>query len=106
MSEPLPKPDLPMHPVLWLIDTVLSIYVWILIAAVIVSWLVAFNIINRHNDIVRQVTYALYRLTEPVLGPIRRLLPDLGGLDVSPVIAIIIIYFVRYLLLYYGSRLL
>jgi YggT family protein len=106
MSEPLPKPDLSMHPVLWLVDTVLNIYVWILIAAVIVSWLVAFNIINRHNDIVRQVTYALYRLTEPVLGPIRRLLPDLGGLDISPVIAIIIIYFVRYLLLYYGSRLL
>jgi YggT family protein len=95
-----------MHPVLWLIDTILNIYVWILIAAVIVSWLVAFNIINRHNDVVRQVTYALFRLTEPVLAPIRRFLPDLGGLDISPVIAIIVIYFIRYLVNYYGSRIL
>jgi YggT family protein len=95
-----------MHPVLWLILTILDIYVWILIAAVIVSWLVAFNIINRQNDIVRQVTYALYRLTEPVLGPIRRWIPDLGGLDISPVIAIIAIYFIRYLVVYYGTSLL
>ena len=98
------QPDLPMHPILWLILTILDIYVWILIAAVIVSWLVAFNIINRSNEIVRQVTYALFRLTEPVLAPIRRFLPDLGGLDISPVIAIIVIYFIRYLLFYYGSR--
>jgi len=94
-----------MHPILWLILTILDIYVWILIAAVILSWLVAFNIINRQNDIVRQVTYALYRLTEPVLGPIRRFLPDLGGLDISPVIAIIVIYFIRYVVVYYGSQL-
>jgi YggT family protein len=95
-----------MHPVIWLILTILDIYVWILIAAVVLSWLLAFNIINRHNDIVRQATYALSRLTEPVLGPIRRFLPDLGGLDVSPVIAIIIIYFIRYLVVYYGARML
>ena len=95
-----------MHPVLWLIDAILSIYIWILVATVIISWLLAFNIINRQNDIVRQVNYALYRLTEPVLGPIRRLMPDLGGLDISPVIAILIIYFIRYLVLYYGPSLL
>ena len=94
-----------MHPVIWLIVTVLDIYVWVLIAAVVASWLVAFNIINRQNDVVRQVTYALYRLTEPVLGPIRRFLPDLGGLDISPVIAIIVIYFIRYVVVYYGSQL-
>ena len=52
------------------------------------SWLVAFNIFNRQNDIVRQISYALYRLTEPVLGPIRRVMPDLGGLDISPIVAI------------------
>ena len=95
-----------MHPVLWLIVTILDIYVWVLIATVIMSWLIAFNIINRGNDIVRQVNYALFRLTEPVLGPIRRLMPDLGGLDISPVIAIIVIYFIRYLVVYYGVRLL
>jgi len=93
-----------MHPILWLILTILDIYVWILIAAVILSWLVAFNIINRNNDFVRQVSYALLRLTEPVLGPIRRFLPDLGGLDISPVIAIIVIYFIRYLIVYYAVR--
>ena len=94
-----------MHPVIWLILTILDIYVWILIAAVILSWLVAFNIINRQNDIVRQVTYALYRLTEPVLAPIRRYLPDLGGLDISPIVAIIVIYFIRYVVIYYGTQL-
>ena len=69
---------------------VLDIYFWILIATVVVSWLVAFNIINGHNNFVRQIRYALFRLTEPVLGPIRRFLPDLGGLDMSPLIAIIV----------------
>ncbi len=94
-----------MHPVLWLIVTVLDIYFWILIAAVVMSWLIGFNIINGHSDIVRQIRYALYRLTEPVLGPIRRFLPDLGGLDLSPLVALIALQFVRYLVIYYGIRL-
>jgi YggT family protein len=73
---------------------------------VVMSWLTAFNIINRHNNFVSQVSYALYRLTEPVLGPIRRILPDLGGLDFSPVVALILLQFIRYLVIYYGVRLL
>ena len=106
MSGPLHPLRTPrMHPVIWLIVTVLDIYVWVLIAAVVASWLVAFNIINRQNDVVRQVTYALYRLTEPVLAPIRRYLPDLGGLDISPIVAIIVIYFIRYVVIYYGTQL-
>jgi YggT family protein len=95
-----------MHPILWLILTILDIYFWILIAMVVMSWLVAFNIINNHNNFVRQVNYALFRLTEPVLAPIRRFLPDLGGLDISPIIAIIALQFIRYLVVYYGVRLL
>jgi YggT family protein len=95
-----------MHPVLWLIVTVIDIYFWILIAMVVMSWLTAFNIINRNNNFVSQVSYALYRLTEPVLGPIRRILPDLGGLDFSPVVALILLQFIRYLVIYYGVRLL
>jgi YggT family protein len=95
-----------MHPVLWLIVTVIDIYFWILIAMVVMSWLTAFNIINRNNNFVSQVSYALYRLTEPVLGPIRRFLPDLGGLDFSPVVALILLQFIRYLVIYYGVRLL
>lgn len=89
-----------MHPVLWLILRVIDVYFWIIIATVVMSWLIGFNIINGHSDIVRQIRYALYRLTEPVLAPIRRLLPDLGGIDISPVIAAfalqIIAYFVQY----------
>ncbi len=94
-----------MHPILWLIVTIIDIYVYVLIAAVVISWLIAFNIVNRQNNVVRQINYALYRLTEPVLGPIRRLLPDLGGLDISPIIVIIILYFIRYLVVYYGVML-
>jgi YggT family protein len=90
---------------LWLILTILDIYFWILIAMVVMSWLVGFNIINNQNNIVRQVSYALYRLTEPVLAPIRRFLPDLGGLDISPIIAIIALQFIRYLVVYYGVQL-
>lgn len=94
-----------MNPIIWLIVTVLQIYFWILVATVIASWLIGFNIINRHNDVVRQILYALARLTEPVLAPIRRLLPDLGGLDVSPIVAAIIIQFIQYAVVYYGARL-
>src|SRR5947208_16829035 len=101
----LPRRTSYMHVVTLLILASLDIFVWLLIAAVILSWLVACTIKSRQNDIVRQETYALYRLTEPVLGPIRRLLPDLGGLDISPVIAIIVIYFIRYVVVYYGSQL-
>jgi YggT family protein len=93
------------NPLIWLILTLLDIYFWILIATVIVSWLVAFNVVNGHNPYVRQIRYALMRLTEPVLGPIRRFLPDLGGIDISPIIAIIGIQFIRYVVIYYGARL-
>lgn len=95
-----------MVSILQLIDLLLSIYMWIVIAVVILSWLTAFNIINRHNDIVRQISYALHRLTEPVMGPIRRVLPDLGGLDISPIIVLVAIWFIRSLLWEYGPRLL
>jgi YggT family protein len=95
-----------MLSILNLIDLVLSIYMWIVIAVVIMSWLVAFNIINRQNDIVRQVSNVLYRLTEPVLGPIRRVLPNMGGLDLSPIVVFIAIWFIRSLLWEYGPRIL
>lgn len=93
------------NPIIWLILTVLDIYFWILVATVVLSWLIGFNVINGHNQYVRQIRYALMRLTEPVLGPIRRLLPDLGGIDVSPIVAAIAIQFIQYVVIYYGSRL-
>ena len=93
-----------MNPFIWLLITVLDIYFWIIIATVIISWLVAFNVINGANPYVRQVVFALRRLTEPLLGPIRRFLPDLGGIDISPIVLLIALSFVRYLIVYYASR--
>jgi YggT family protein len=80
---------MPVNPILWLVHTVINIYFWIILAMVIMSWLVAFGIVNRSNPYVRQIGYALDRLTEPLLRPIRRFLPDLGGIDVSPIILLL-----------------
>jgi len=81
-----------------LIDTVIDIYTWIVIAGAIMSWLVAFGVVNISNKFIRMVVDVLYRLTEPVLRPIRRILPNLGGVDVSPVILLLGLFFVRSLL--------
>ena len=80
---------MPMNPILWLVHTVINIYFWIILAMVVMSWLVAFGIVNRSNPYVRQIGYALDRLTDPLLRPIRRVMPDLGGLDISPIILLI-----------------
>jgi YggT family protein len=84
-----------MNPFLWLISTVIQLYIWILIATAVLSWLVAFNVVHPQNNVVRTIGEALYRLTEPVLRPIRQVLPSLGGLDISPVIAIIGLLFLQ-----------
>ena len=94
-----------MHPVIWLIYNVLNLYFYVILASVIISWLIAFNIINGANPYVRQFVYAIGRLTEPLLRPIRNALPDLGGIDISPIILLIGLQFVQYLVLYYGQRL-
>jgi YggT family protein len=83
-----------MNPFLWLIHTLITLYIWILIANAVLSWLIAFNVVNVHNNVVRAIGEALYRLTEPALRPIRSVLPSLGGLDISPVILIILLMFV------------
>jgi YggT family protein len=87
-----------MNPFLWLISTVIQIYIWILIANAVLSWLIAFNVVHPSNNVVRAIGEALYRLTEPVLRPIRQFLPSLGGLDISPVVAIIGLLFLQRLL--------
>jgi YggT family protein len=84
-----------MRSVLWLIDTAITIYVWLLIASAILSWLVAFNVVNTRNPIVAQIGDFLFRVTEPALRPIRRFLPNLGGIDVSPIILILLLWFLR-----------
>lgn len=80
-----------MAPIIGLIDLAVNIYVGLIIASAIMSWLVAFNVINPHSRLVRQAGELLYRVTEPALQPIRRIMPDLGGLDLSPIVLILII---------------
>jgi YggT family protein len=87
-----------MNPFHWLIDTVLELYIWVVIASVILSWLVAFNVINTRNSFVHQIGNFLHRATEPVLQPIRNFLPSLGGIDLSPLVLILLLVFVRRLL--------
>mgnify|MGYP006104247809 CR=1 FL=1 len=84
-----------MTAVLNLIDNVVSLYIWVLFFAVIASWLVNFNVINTSNRVVFMLVDVLYKLTEPALRPIRRLLPNMGGLDLSPVILILLLWFIR-----------
>jgi YggT family protein len=86
-----------MNPFLWLIDTIIDIYIWILIASAVLSWLIAFNVVNTRNPIVNNIGEFLYRVTEPLLRPIRNMLPNLGGIDVSPVILIILLLFLKQL---------
>ena len=87
-----------MRSLLWLIDTVITLYVWLLIASAVLSWLIAFNVVNTRNQFVAAVAEFLYRITEPALAPIRRFMPNLGGLDISPIILILLLYFLRNLI--------
>ncbi len=94
-----------MNPFLWLISTIIDIYIWILIASAVLSWLVAFNVVNPRNPIVHAIGEFLYRITEPALRPIRNMLPNLGGIDISPVILIIGLLFLRQLIFWIYIRL-
>ncbi len=90
-----------MRAVLDIILMVLQIYIWLLIAAAVLSWLVAFNVVNTRNQVVAMIGDFLYRVTEPLLRPIRQMLPSLGGIDVSPVILILIIIFIENVIVRY-----
>ena len=87
-----------MHAVLDLILLLIQIYIWLLIAQAILSWLLAFGVVNRHNRAVAVIGDFLYRVTEPALRPIRAFLPNFGGIDISPIILILILYFIRALI--------
>jgi YggT family protein len=90
-----------MRAVLDIIMLVLQIYIWLLIAAAVLSWLIAFNVVNTRNPVVASVGEFLYRITEPVLRPIRNMMPNLGGIDVSPVILILIILLLENVIIRY-----
>lgn len=72
----------------YLLIQLIKLYIWLVVASAVLSWLVAFNVVNRHNNVVRVVGDFLYRVTEPALAPIRRFMPDLGGIDISPIVLI------------------
>jgi YggT family protein len=84
-----------MYALFQTIDLALSIFTWILIGSAIFSWLYAFNVINSSNRFVASLGQFFYSVTEPVLRPIRRFMPDLGGIDISPIIVLLIIFFLR-----------
>jgi YggT family protein len=90
-----------MRSILYVILLLLDIYIWLLIAAAILSWLVAFNVVNARNQFVSMVGDFLYRITEPVLRPIRNLMPNLGGIDLSPVIVILLIILIKDIIVRY-----
>jgi YggT family protein len=87
-----------MNSLLSLIDTLITLYIWVLIISAIMSWLAALNVVNTQNRFVYAVGDVLYRATEPALRPLRKVIPNLGGIDVSPVVLILGLIFVRNLM--------
>lgn len=90
-----------MRPIVEAILILLDLYVWIVIASAIFSWLYAFGVVNPRNQIVSTIGDVLYRATEPLYRPIRRFMPDLGGLDLSPIVLLLIIYIIQRSLVLY-----
>ena len=81
-----------MLALLQIVQLLLNLVWWVIVIQAILSWLIAFNVINTHSDFVRSVWNALQRITEPMYRPIRRILPDFGALDLSPLVVLLILY--------------
>jgi len=90
-----------MRAILDIVLIVLDLYVWLLIASAILSWLIAFNVVNTRNPVVSTIGEFLYRITEPALRPIRNFLPNFGGLDISPIIIILLIMLIQRIITLY-----
>lgn len=84
-----------MVPLIGFIVLVIDLYIWVVIASAILSWLIAFNVVNTQNRFVYSVADMLYRVTDPALRPIRSFIPNLGGIDITPVILILFLLFIR-----------
>ena len=87
-----------IDPIFRIAIIVLDLYIWAIIISAILSWLVHFEVVNRRNQLVNATGSFLWRITEPVLRPIRRFIPNLGGIDISPIVLILIIYFIQMVL--------
>ena len=90
-----------MMSLLWLIDTVISLYIWVVVIGVVLSWLVHFRVVNTTNPFVYRVGEFVYRITEPALRPIRNVLPNMGGIDISAIVLIVALLFARNLIFEY-----
>ena len=90
--------DVIIGPLFWLITTVIDLYVWVIIIGAVLSWLVAFNVVNTRNRFVWAVGDFIHRISEPALRPIRSILPNLGGIDISPVVLILLLVFTKQVL--------
>lgn len=88
-----------MNSLIWLAFTIIDIYIFMLIGNAILSWLIAFNVVNMRNQFVNMVGQFLHKITEPALNPIRRVIPYIGGIDISPVVLILILMFTQRLLI-------
>ncbi len=89
-----------MIPLIQFIAMVLTLYIYVIIASAILSWLIAFGVLNTQNRFVYMLADGLHRLTEPALRPLRRYVPDLGGIDITPVILILLLIFLRDVVLF------
>ena len=90
-----------MRALLDVVLLVLNLYTWVIIASAIYSWLYAFGVVNPRNQAVATIGKMLYQLTEPALRPIRRVIPNFGGLDISPIILLLIIFLIQRIIGYY-----
>lgn len=90
-----------LHPLVFLVFMILDLVFYIILASVILSWLIAFDVINTRNRFVAALSNTLYRLTEPMYRRVRKFLPDTGGIDLSPMVIILAIYFIKQIFYYY-----
>ena len=84
-----------IDPLFRILGIALELYIWVVIIGAVLSWLIAFNILNTSNQVVYTIVDFLYRITEPALRPIRRIMPNLGGIDISPIILILGLIFLQ-----------
>lgn len=84
-----------MQILLEILDIVLTVVMWFIIIQIVLSWLVAFNVISTHNDIVRQMVESLHRITEPLFRPVRKIMPDLGMIDLAPMVVLLLIMIIQ-----------
>jgi YggT family protein len=84
-----------MRPIVFVLIQVINLYMYLLIASAILSWLIAFNVVNTRNQFVAAVAEFLFRITEPLVGPIRRRLPNFGGLDLSPLVLFFVLWIIQ-----------